>query len=432
MVIIAYEYIDPLWQPLPDPQAWGPEIDHWVLDVQASRPQLRYWLQRLAPGYWLLHQLSALGQTVVEVSDRLRQLEAANITVIALAEGYVSDRPPSGDQLLFLWDQVKQQLHQQTLCHSHARNRLKRRPPPGRAPYGYRRGKEHYVIDRAAAVVVKDFVEHFLLYGSLSAAVRFIADTHHKRISVATGRRWLTHPVYRGHLYYQGKTVIPHTHAPLIAPDEAAQVDRLLRRQRSLPRRSASAPHPLAGLVICGECQQRFGRTQVQPYRQPSQYAYLRPLHCPFSPKCCSIPYDAALAAVIDQIAKRLPPAIAQLCLPLPTLTTQMEAIDRQLQQLTELERQGLLDAETVQLRRYKLAGERARIEAQQAQLPPSNLLQLAVTLGQPQFWYQLSAAEQRFYLREFLRAIEVTSRPPQPWSIHLRFIWESPIGGVS
>lgn len=95
MVIIAYEYIDPLWQPLPDPQGWGQEIDHWVLDVEAARPQLRYWLQRLAPGYWLLHQLSALGQTVMEVSDRLRQLEAAGIMVIALAEGYVSDRPPA-------------------------------------------------------------------------------------------------------------------------------------------------------------------------------------------------------------------------------------------------------------------------------------------------------------------------------------------------
>ncbi len=87
---------------------------------------------------------------------------------------------------------------------------------------------------------------------------------------------------------------------------------------------------------------------------------------------------------------------------------------------------------QNAQLRRYKLAGERARIEAQQAQLPPSNLLQLAVTLGQPQFWYQLSAAEQRFYLREFLRAIEVTSRPPQPWSVHLRFIWELPTDSAS
>lgn len=184
--------------------------------------------------------------------------------------------------------------------------------------------------------------------------------------------------------------------------------------------------------MICRQCQQRFGRTQVQPYRQPSQYAYLRPLHCPLSPKCRSIPYDAALAAVIDQIAERLPPAIAQLSLPPPPLTAQLQAIETQLHRLAELEAQGLLDPETAQLRRYKLAGERAQIEAQHTQLPPSNLLQLAVTLGQPQFWYQLSAAEQRFYLREFLHAIAVTSRPPQPWSIHLQFIWESPIGSTA
>ncbi|WP_227517372.1 hypothetical protein [Parathermosynechococcus lividus] len=46
------------------------------------------------------------------------------------------------------------------------------------------------------------------------------------------------------------------------------------------------------------------------------------------------------------------------------------------------------------------------------------------VTLSQPQFWYQLSAAEQRFYFREFLRGIEVRSPPQEQWQIHLQFIF--------
>lgn len=424
MIIIAYEYVDPLWQPLPDPHQWGSEIDRWVLDVEPHRPRLRQLLAHLEPGYWLLPSLSVLGSSMAEVNERRRQLEAAGVTILALAEGYVSNRPLAAEQLLNLWQQVKVQLQRQTLRHGHARKRLKHQPPPGRAPYGYRRGKDHYVVDRAAAVVVKDFVEHFLLYGSLSAAVRFIATAHHKTISITTGRRWLTHPVYRGHLRYQGNTVIRNTHLPLISADEAAQVDRLLRRNRSLPRRSASAPHPLAGLVICGECQQRFGRTCVNAYRQAQQYCYLRPLHCPRQPKCRSIPYNTALERVIQEICQCLPPAIAQAAQPPSNLPRAMHQIQAHLDQLCELEASGVLDAETAQLRRYKLQAQLAQLADQQAQLPPSNLMQLAVTLSQPQFWYQLSAAEQRFYLREFLRAIEVYSPPQGQWQVQLQFIF--------
>jgi len=424
VIIIAYEYVDPLWQPLPTASQWGSEIDRWVVDVEPHRPQLRQLLAHLQPGYWLLPSLSVLGRSIPEVTQRLRQLEAAAITVIALAEGYVSDRPVATDHLLNLWQQVKGQLHRQTLRHGHARNRLKHQPPPGRAPYGYRRGKDHYVVDRAAAVVVKDFVEHFLLYGSLSAAVRFIATAHHKKISVTTARRWLTHPVYRGHLCYQGQTVIRHTHTPLISADEAAQVDRLLRRNRALPRRSASAPHPLAGLVVCGHCQHPFGRTQVSGYRQAPQYSYLRPLKCPQVPKCRSIPYHRALEAVIQEICQCLPPAIAQVVPPPSHLGEAIVQVEQHLAQLHTLEASGVLDAETAQLRRYKLEAQRAQLEDRQAQLPPSNLVQLVVTLSQPQFWYQLSAAEQRFYFREFLRGIEVVSRPLEQWHLRLQFIF--------
>lgn len=424
MVIIAYEYIDPLWQPLPEAYPWGSEIDRWVLDVEPHRPQLRQLLAHLQPGYWLLPSLSVLGTSIPEVNDRLKHLEAAGVTVIALAEGYVSDRPVPADRLLNLWQHVKEQLHRQTLRHGHARNRLKHQPPPGRAPYGYRRGKDHYVVDRAAAVVVKDFVEHFLLYGSLSAAVRFIAAAHQKTISVTTARRWLTHPVYRGHLRYQGQTVIRNTHTPLISADEAAQVDRLLRRNRGLPRRSASAPHPLAGLVVCGQCHHRFGRIQVSGYRQAPQYCYLRPLHCPQRPKCRSIPYQRALETVIAQICQCLPPAIAQLAQPPSHLPEAIGQIQQHLDQLQDLEAMGLLDAETAQLRRYKLQAQLSQLQDQQAQLPPRNLMQLVVTLSQPQFWYQLSAAEQRFYFREFLRGIEVRSPPQEQWQIHLQFIF--------
>jgi hypothetical protein len=98
------------------------------------------------------------------------------------------------------------------------------------------------LLDRAAAPVVKDFFEQFLLYGSVRGAVRYLAKTYRKRIAVSTGRRWLTHPVYRGDLLYQDGRVLRDTHTPILGREEAAQVDRLLRRNRRLPPRTASAP----------------------------------------------------------------------------------------------------------------------------------------------------------------------------------------------
>ena len=132
-------------------------------------------------------------------------------------------------------ERFKNRQRSRQLKAGHARNRLKTLPPPGKAPYGYRRGQERYIIDRMAAPVVTAFVEEFLLYGSLRGAVRFVERRFGKRISVSTGRRWLTHPVYRGDLQYGDGQVMRDTHAAIISRDAAAQIDRLLRRNSQLP-----------------------------------------------------------------------------------------------------------------------------------------------------------------------------------------------------
>ena len=45
-----------------------------------------------------------------------------------------------------------QKIHQETnsrrLRQGHARNRFKALPPLGKVPYGYRRGKDRYLLDR--------------------------------------------------------------------------------------------------------------------------------------------------------------------------------------------------------------------------------------------------------------------------------------------
>jgi hypothetical protein len=141
--------------------------------------------------------------------------------------------------LLKLLQQVQREQRSRRIRQGHAQNRVMALPPPGKAPYGYRRSKHRYVVDRSTAPVVKDFFEQFLLYGSLSGAVRYLAKRYGKKIAVSTGHRWLTNPVYRGDLAYQNGELVSDTHVAILSREEAAQIDRLLRRNRRLPPRTA-------------------------------------------------------------------------------------------------------------------------------------------------------------------------------------------------
>jgi hypothetical protein len=67
----------------------------------------------------------------------------------------------------------------------HVRNRLQALPP-GKPLFGYRRGKDRYIVDRSTAPVVKDFCDRFLLYGSPRGTVRYLAKKYGKKISVTT------------------------------------------------------------------------------------------------------------------------------------------------------------------------------------------------------------------------------------------------------
>ena len=276
--------------------------------------------------------------------------------------------------------------------------------------------------------MVKDFFEQFLLYGSLRGSVRYLQKKYNKKISASTGKRWLTSPVYRGDLAYQTGDVVPNTHAPLISREAAAQVDRLLRRNRQLPSRTASAPRSLAGLVVCGTCQASLRVAKVTAVRQSREYLYLRPTHCPQQPHCRAVPYDQVLDQTIQKICAELPQAIAAAAIPDLTplqqsLTAQIAAKQSILQQLPTLIDSGVLDRETADLRAYKLRTETATLQTQISQLPPANLQTIAQVGSIEQFWRDLSEPERRFYFREFLREIQI-ERDGQTWQVHLEFIF--------
>ena len=423
MKIIAYTYSDPLLESTPDPSIWGWEVDGVYQDL-GKRLELQQLLsdcQREPAEYLLIRRLEELGDTVEEVSDRIAQLEAMGITLIAIETDLRAD-------LLKLLQEIQRNQRSRRIRQGHARNRLDALPPPGKAPYGYRRGKEKYTIDRSASPVVKDFFEQFLLYGSLRGAVRYLAKKYAKKISVSTGRRWLTNPVYRGDTAYQNNEIISNTHVPIISREEAAQVDRLLRRNRRLPPRTASAPRSLAGLVVCGECQSPMTVARVTVRNQGKEYLYLRPNNCPKRPKCRAIAYEQVLKHAIQAVCRDLPLAVAGMNFPqLDAVKNSLsDAIARQQEILAELPcliETGVLDAETAKVRAYKLRTEISELASKLATLPPVNLRSVAQAVSITQFWLDLSESERRFYFREFIRKIEII-RQEQQWRLEVIFIF--------
>ncbi|WP_413200471.1 recombinase family protein [Nostoc piscinale] len=438
MKVIAYIYCDPLLDSVPQNINWQWEVERIYEDLakrNADGCTVRSQLQQLLTDcqnepvdYLLVRRLEELGDTVKEVSDRLNELEAMGVAVIATEQSYTSEQSQFRAELLKLIQEIQYQQRSRRIRQGHARNRLEAAPPPGKAPYGYRRGQGKYIIDRSTSPVVKEFFDHFLLYGSLRGAVRYLAKKYAKKISVTTGRRWLTNPVYRGDTAYLNGEIISDTHTAILSKEEAAQIDRLLRRNSRLPSRTASAPRSLAGLVVCGECQSHTTVTRVTRRYQDQEYLYLRPINCPRSPKCRAIPYQDILESTIAKVCRDLPLAVAGMNSPeLDTVKNSLgDAIARQqeiLAQLPALIETGILDAETAKLREYKLRTEISALQAKLATLPPVNLRSVAQAVSIPQFWLDLSEAERRFYLREFIRQIEI-SREDKQWDLRIVFIF--------
>lgn len=428
MKIIAYIYSNPLLESHPETTMWGWEIDKIYQDLGA-RVELQQLLKdcQIEPTeYLLIRRLEELGDSIGEICDRISQIEATGVKIIAIAQPYSSLHPQP--ELLQLLAEIQRETNSRRLREGHAKNRIKTLPPPGKAPYGYRRGKDRYIIDRSTAPVIKDFFEQFLLYGCLRGAVRYLERKYNKKISISTGHRWLTNPVYRGNISYQNGEIISDTHSPILNREEAAQIDRLLRRNRRLPSRTASAPRSLAGLIVCGKCQSHMTVTSVTKPRKKWEYLYLRPINCTNIPKCQAIRYEQVLARTIQSICEELPRAVAQMNMPsldgikqsLNDKIIQQKDIIEQLDNLTKT---GILDTETAQLRAYKVKTEISQIQARLDALPPVNLKAIAQTVSIPQFWTDLSESERRFYFREFIRQIEIT-RQDSEWQLQLIFIF--------
>lgn len=435
--IFAYLYSDPLIEKPINKDIWGLEIDRVYQDIgeRSSWKELIEDCQKQAPNYLLICKLEHLGDDHNIISDRLFYLESLGIQIITTEDDYCSSEfnklsiSQSNKKLIQILDRVRTNKHSEKLKKGHARNRLKILPPPGKAPYGYRRGQDKYIIDKSTAPVVRDFFERFLLFASLRGAVRYLEKRYGKKISPSTGKNWLTNSVYRGDLKYKNQDLVFNTHTPIINREEAAQIDRLLRRNSSLSSRTASAPRSLAGLAICQICRLNMTIVSVTQHHKKTEYLYLRCQKCPQKPKCKSISYPQVLEKTINKICLELPLAVEKLDLVNNStieanINLKLTEKKHILEQLPMLLKQGFLDMETFELRNYTIKTEISQLESQIAQLPPKNLGAIAKTVSLKQFWLDLSEAERRFYFREFIKEIRIIRDDTHNWDVNLVFIF--------
>lgn len=437
MTTIAYLYIDPLLESRSEVNEWSQKIDRVYQDL-GQRLELANLIADCKidpPQVLLLRSLAELGDSVSEVSDRLEKLEALGIEIIAEQHNYQSSvwAQKTSEQIKLELGAVLQEIIKKQnvnrLKQGHARNRLKILPPPGKAPYGYRRGQDRYIVDKSTAPVIKDFFERFILFGSLRGAVRYLETRYGKKISPSTGKNWLINPVYRGNLKYKDDQIIAKTHTAILDRESAAQIDRLLRRNSRFSARAASAPRSLAGLVNCQQCDFPLTVSGVTQFSKKKKYLYLRCHKCPQQPKCKAINYQTVLQQIIIQICDELPKAVLELAQPdLNQIKSRFEQeIQTKKETLNKLENlvaQDILDQETSSLRSYKLKTEIAALETRINQLPPANLQAIAATVSLPQFWFDLSEQERRFYFREFIQQIQLKRGQDNSWTLKLIFIF--------
>ncbi len=439
MIIFAYFYSEPLLKSDLEVSINHFKIERLYHDI-GGRNELEKLLkdcEQITPNYLLIRRIEELGNTSESVKSNYQNLTKLGIKIIVLDHHKFKNI----DELGCLENTIEIDINDPKLLENISKNkrdvslekgqalrRIKALPPPGKAPYGYRRGKESYLIDRSTSPIIKDFFEQFLLFGSLRGAVNYLAKRYGKKISVSTGSRWLKNPVYRGDLRYKNNEIISNTHLPISSREEAAQIDRLLGRNRKLSSKTASAKYSLVGLVSCQKCHNSMIINQVTQRNKKKEYLYIRPQKCPLKPQCKAIAYQQVLTKTIEYICDHFPNKVKKFD------PKQIEAYKTNIQeqitekqdiinQLSSLVQSNILDEQTAQIRRYNLNIEISKLSSKLEQLPPENLKNIAEAVSLPRFWQDLSEAERRFYFREFIRQIYIEQTSKSEWNLEITFI---------
>jgi DNA invertase Pin-like site-specific DNA recombinase len=156
----------------------------------------------------------------------------------------------------------------------------------GSVPRGYRvkregsrtdPGRDRLIIHEPEAQLIRHLVERLPIAGSVRSLYRETHPLHWpdgSPVNLTTYYDTLKNPIYRG-VYYWGNVAVENAHEPIITPDQAAEIDRILSTNKATLRRpSKYGGAELVGLVWCPECRRTISSSSA--HRQ-SRYRCITP-----------------------------------------------------------------------------------------------------------------------------------------------------------
>lgn len=165
------------------------------------------------------------------------------------------------------------------------------------AIFGYKKVEENLIINhdeykgsgKSYSDVALEMIETYLTTRSLAGTTRIINNKYgfeydHSKsepghpISHGGFRKWLRHPLLRGHLVYYNynsnkKQIIPDKFERLISEKTYTQICTVLDNHRKNQRKKSTLSNPLLGLCICAGC---GGNMKVVPSRYTNKYGEKR------------------------------------------------------------------------------------------------------------------------------------------------------------
>ncbi|MEI6666029.1 MAG: recombinase family protein [Chloroflexota bacterium] len=228
----------------------------------SSAPEFRRMLRILLEGQRefvvvVVGAIEALGDTAREQAKRYLQLAALGIPL------RVAGARDPDTAMLAAWERRTNAERRREQVRAGMRDVALRGEVLGRPPYGYRVVARRLRVDADEAVVVRDIFRRYL---ELNEGVRVIArhlneaGTRTRRggaWSMVSVREVLRNPVYVG-TYRRLGVLVPSDHERLITREQFADVQTRLAERRTSFTRQARGEYLLAGLAVCGYCENKL------------------------------------------------------------------------------------------------------------------------------------------------------------------------------
>lgn len=208
----------------------------------------------------IVHELDRLARSMLDTLLFVDELNKRKIVFMSVHDGFDTSTAQGQLQMQILAafaEYFRAQLAAKVL--GGMTERASQGKPMGRRPFGYRFGKDNYIVDEEEATVVKWI---FNAYVKENMGLRAIAEALNKQgLRTPAGMAWshvsvrqiLDHDIYTG--VFKWKDICLIDAIPKIIDRELFdQAHNRRKRKRELGGRSQNATHLLSGLLRCGIC----------------------------------------------------------------------------------------------------------------------------------------------------------------------------------